>query len=394
MVFPPAMASSLAPTSEAPRYLLHAEAAQDGHVADVLFDGERAFPAMLEAIAAARTEILLESYIFLADRCGRRFIEALGARARAGVCVRLLVDGFGSFSITESWRDELCRAGVIVGTFHPVRPWRPRWAWSVRDHRKLLVVDGSVAFVGGMNLSDDYAPQEWSGRGWHDVQVRLTGPAVAELRAQFFEIWRYAVLEDGNGIAPTTVPAEHPPTGVQVVPVGVGRLRQRFRIRRHYQFLVRRATSSVRLMFGYFIPDLGWLRLLKNAARRGVDVRVMFPARSDVPAVQWAARATYGTLLRAGVQVHEWLPTMLHAKVLAVDGIACAIGSYNLDRRSLLMNWELSVVVAGGDAASVIERQFTADESRCRRVDYEAWKRRGLSRRLLEQLHYAFRAWL
>lgn len=392
------MASSMTSISVPRSYLLHAEAAKDGHELDVLFDGERAFPAMLEAIDGARSEILLESYIFLDDCGGRRFIDALKARALAGVSVRVLVDGFGSFSVFEGWRDELRRAGASLGIFHPVRPWRKRWSWGARDHRKLLVIDGTVAFLGGMNLSVDYAPADWNGSAWHDVQVRLGGPAVAALRSYFFETWRLAAVEErgdpiGNPVG-NPVPIAYPPRGVFVLPLGVGQLRQRFRIRRNYQFLVRRATKSVRLMFGYFVPDLGWLRLLKNAARRGVDVRVMFPATSDVAAVQWAARSTYGTLLRSGVQVFEWLPTMLHAKVLAVDGVACAVGSYNLDRRSLLTNWELSVVVAGGDAASAIERQFTADQSRCRAVDPETWKRRGLGRRLLEQFYYAMRVWL
>lgn len=386
MVFEEAMVAS------ARGYLLHSDSAREGNDPCVLFD-ERAFPAMLEAIAAARDEVLLESYILLDDRCGRRFIDALAAKAQSGVNVLVLVDGFGSFSTDERWRHELRKAGALVETFHPVRPWRPRWAWWVRDHRKLLVVDRTVAFVGGMNVSDDYGPMEWGGRAWHDVMVRLGGPAVADLRAHFFDAWHHAGAEHreatGDGVE-----SAYASDGVYVAPVGVGRLRQRFRVRRHYQHLVRRATSSVRMMFGYFIPDLGWLRLLKNAAKRGVDVRVMFPARSDVPAVQWAARATYGTLLRAGVQVFEWLPTMLHAKVLAVDGVACAIGSYNLDRRSLLRNWELSVVIAGGDAARTIERQFSDDEAQCRRIDATAWRRRGLAHRLLEQLHYAVRAWL
>ncbi len=379
------------------RYLLQPGAAVAGHAVELLF-AEHAYPAMLEAIAGARREVLLESYIFADDGAGRRFCAALLDRARAGVSVLVLVDGFGSLSLDERWKERLRDGGVALAVFHPVRPWRPRWEWSVRDHRKLLVVDGAVAFVGGMNVSDDYAPRAWGGRAWHDAQARVAGPAVSSLRRQFAAAWTRA-----SGARPWTegaegTPAAAPPPaggdGALVQPLGVGGPRERRRIRKHYQFLVRRAERTVRMMFGYFIPDRGWIRLLRNAARRGVDVRVMFPGQTDVPAMMWAARATYGRLLASGVRVFEWQASTLHAKVLSVDRAACAIGSYNLDRRSLLLNWELSVLVAGGEAAAAFEERFELDETTSREVTWEEWEARGPVARIAERFSYALRPWL
>jgi cardiolipin synthase len=146
-------------------------------------------------------------------------------------------------------------------------------------------------------------------------------------------------------------------------------------------------------MAGYFIPDRSWRRLLRNAVKRGVDVRVMFPHQNDILAMQWAAHATYGALLRSGVAVYEWLP-MLHAKVLSVDGVVCAIGSYNLERRSLLLNWELRVLVGDEATARTLDRNFDADLDRCIAIDRTSWARRGLLRRLVERFFYALRRWL
>jgi cardiolipin synthase A/B len=252
-----------------------------------------------------------------------------------------------------------------------------------------------VAFTGGLNIADDYAPAAWGGRDWHDVHCRVTGPAVDDLRRQFVSAWRHASGENGKPPPLGLVPSPLQGTGTARVQVlGVGPLRGRRRIRQHFHFAVRQAQHTVRIMAGYFIPDRGWRRLLRNAVRRGVNVQVMFPHRSDISAVQWAARATYGALLKAGVKLYEWLPSMLHAKVLSVDGMVSSIGSYNLDRRSLLLNWELSVLVGDDATARDLDRRFDADLDRCVALDRATWARRGFFRRLVERFFYALRRWL
>jgi len=377
------------------RYLLHPGEARRGHRVEVYVAGGETYPAMLGAIRAAEREILIETYIWADDATGKEFVEALEERAQKRLDVYALIDGFGSLGLSESTRGRLRDAGVALAVFHPVRPWRRRWAWRVRDHRKLLVVDGTVAFTGGLNIANEYGPAAPSGRHWHDIHSRVTGPAVEDLRRHFFAAWRHATGKDVDQPALAREeprPDRRDEARVQVL--GLGGLRDRRRIRRHYHFAVRQARRTVRIVAAYFVPDRGWRRLLKNAVRRGVDVRVMFAHESDVPAVRWAARATYGELLRTGVSVYEWLPSVLHAKVLSVDGVICAVGSYSLDRRSLLLNWEMSLLVGDDMTARTLERLFDTDLERCVAIDGATWARRGVLERLVERLFYALRRWL
>jgi len=374
------------------RYFLRSDSARPGHHIEILFDGRETFPAMLDAIRTARHEILLEMYTWIDDAVGRLFVDALVNRARDGVHVQILVDGFGSLTLSDAARARLLEAGVQLVIFHPMRPWKPRWAWTVRDHRKLLVVDRAVAFTGGLNLTQEYAPAESGGGDWHDVFALVRGPAVAELRAHFLSAWRHATGRHTRSRA-AKLPAEQadPANGAAVQVLAISRFRGRRRIRNHYRFAVRQARSTVRIMVGYFIPDRGWRRVLRNAVRRGVDVRIMFPHVSDVPAVKWATRATYGRLLRAGVRIYEWLPSMMHAKVLSIDGVVCSVGTYNLDWRSFKHNWELSLLIADAASAARIEERFTADVGQCIEIDALRWSQRGFRIRLIERFFYMLR---
>jgi cardiolipin synthase len=263
----------------------------------------------------------------------------------------------------------------------------------VRDHRKVLVVDGQTAFAGGLNIGDEYAPKEWGGANWHDVHLRIQGPAVRDIQKNFALSFRYASEE-----------AQEPPVVRRNTPAlaGHGRVqvlasdsrRGRSRIRRNYYFAMKRARKRILIQSAYFIPDRALRRVLRNATQRGVEVRVMVPRHSDVRAVFYAGRATYARLLRDGVRIYEWTPTILHAKVISIDGIWTAIGSYNLDRRSLHYNWELSLVVVDAATAATVERNFDADLARCEEVDAAKWAKRGIAERLLERVFYTFRKYL
>ena len=288
------------------RYCLTPHRLKPGHRIQVLVDGSEAYPAMLAAILAAKREVLLESYIFESDSTGRRFHHALCDRALSGVSVRVVVDGAGSWGLSGEDRGALLEAGVQLATFHPVGPWRRRWGWSVRDHRKLLVVDEEVAFTGGLNIGDEYAPSDWGGKGWHDVHVRLECPAVADLRRYFFDAWAFASPDGpvtGSAHAPRH-PADPPhgkPTdgaGARVQPLAIGRFRDRRLIERHLQRAVALSRTRVFIQGAYFIPNRRWRKTLRRAAMRGVDVRVMVPRDSDVPGIRHASRYTYASLLR------------------------------------------------------------------------------------------------
>jgi cardiolipin synthase A/B len=393
------------PVAPGERYCLTPHRMKPGHRLSVLVDGAEAYPAMLAAILGARREVLLETYIFESDATGKRFHHALCDRALAGVSVRLVVDGAGSWNLSGQDRGALLDAGVHLATFHPVGPWRRRWGWSVRDHRKLLVVDEDVAFTGGLNVGNEYAPREWGGKGWHDVHVRVHGPVVADLRRSFFDAWRYA---SPDGVPrklthPRPLPAKHPPEAIappapegtgRVMSLAIGRFRDRRVIEKHLQRAVSLAQTRVFIHSAYFIPNRRWRKTLRRAAMRGVDVRVMVPHHSDVPGIVYASRHTYASLLRGQVRIFEYLPTMLHAKSIVVDGAWCSIGSYNLDQRSLQYNWELVLSIADDDAAFTLEERFARDLAVCREVDPAQWRRRPLWERLQERIFYYFRLWL
>ncbi len=390
------------------RYCLTPHKLKPGHRLSVLMDGAETYPAMLAAILGARREVLLESYIFEGDATGKRFHHALCDRALSGVSVRLVVDGAGSWNLSDSDRDALLEAGVHLATFHPVGPWRRRWGWSVRDHRKLLVVDEEVAFTGGLNIGDEYAPREWGGKGWHDVHVRVHGPVVKDLRRYFFDSWRYASPDgmprrpaqlrpagaDQAGLSGTPELDRARPEGGRVQALGVGRFRDRRLIEKHLQRAVSLSQTRVFIHSAYFIPNRRWRKTLRRAATRGVDVRVMVPHHSDVPGIVHASRYTYASLLRGRVRIFEYLPTMLHAKTIVVDGAWCSIGSYNLDQRSLQYNWELVLSIADDDAAFALEERFARDLALCCEIDAADWRRRPWWQRLKERIFYYFRLWL
>jgi cardiolipin synthase len=379
--------------SESTRYALRPHAMQSGNHVDVLVDGQAAYPAMLAAIAAAKREIHLEVYIWNSDASGMRFVEAVKQKARTGVMVRAIIDAVGSFAMSADVRQGLREAGVQLAEFNPLSPWRARWGWSVRDHRKLLVVDGETAFLGGLNLGDDYAPASWGGRAWHDVHARIRGPAVRDLERLFWSSWRHA---DGPDTVGRLLPAGPPPPGgnARVQVLAVGSRRDRRQIQRACRYALKRATARILIEAAYFIPDRGLRRVLGNAAKRGVDVRLMLPHTSDLPAVQHASRHVYAQLLRHGVRIFEWVPTMLHAKTMLVDDAWCAIGSSNLDRRSVAYNWELMVAVEDVETCRALEATFLSHMASCIEVKAATWAHRGLWPRILEQVFYWFRRWL
>jgi cardiolipin synthase len=377
------------------------ERMQPGHRIELLFGGEAAYPAMLQAIASAREEVLLETYIWNADSNGRRFVDAVCIKAQEGVAVRCVVDGAGSFGFV--WGADMARmrrAGVRLSVFHPVGPWRRRWGWQVRDHRKLLIVDGRLAFTGGMNIGNEYAPKSWGGRGWNDVQARVEGPVLRELHHLFEIAWRYSEPETWEPrrrlppprALPAPVAIHGSTTLVQVL--AVGRFFGRRIVQRHLRHAINAARERVWIQAAYFVPNRVLRLALRRAARRGVDVRIMVPRHMDVPGLGHASRYSWAALLRAGVRIFEWLPGMLHAKTVSIDGAWSTVGSYNLDSRSLLYNWEVALEVLDEEVARKLEAKFTADLESCEPIDPFRWRRRSWWNKLRERFFYFFRVWL
>lgn len=348
--------------------------------------GEDVYAAMAAAIEEARVSVHLETYIFGDDRTGRTFAELLAKKARAGARVRLIYDAVGSIDMDPTLITFMRNAGVQILEYHPVAPWRPRWAWNRRDHRKILVCDGRVGFAGGMNLMDANLPAAEGGADWRDVHARVEGPAALDLDLLFRDVWH---KQTGRWFESAGDPRFGP--GVSPVKVASNQeLLRRFAIREAYVNALHAARTEVSIANSYFMPDWRIRRSLAHAARRGVDVRVLVPGTLDSNAVWHAMRSTYGSLLARGVRLYEWLGPMLHAKAVVVDRQWCAIGSYNLDHRSLQHNLEVNLHVLDRGFAGELADLFRRGLEGARELNLADWRRRPWTDRVLEQFWASF----
>lgn len=369
----------------------HDERFVAGNRVALLVDGEQAFPAMLDAIAAARRQILLEMYWFGSDETGRRFARALGDAAARGVEVALIYDSVGSWESDQEMFDDLVRASVKVVEYNPVQPWKKRFRvarLTRRDHRKILVVDDEVGFTGGINIANQWLPASQDGGQWRDYMARLEGPAVRDLHALFRTTWR---LQDGAPLVHAASPASGPVGEHLVAVLGENYARRRREIVDAYLYNIYRAKQRVWITNSYFIPDRVVVQALKRAARRGVDVRVLVPGESDVLIAQHASRAMWGGLMRSGVRIFEWFGSVLHGKTAVIDGDWATIGSFNLDAQSLRSNLEVNLAVRDESFAVVLEQAFLRDLEAAREVDEHEFAFRPLGNRLLEFVLYRFR---
>ncbi len=363
-----------------------------GNAITVLRSGD-ALNAMLAAIAGARNTVALETYIFEADRTGLRFVDALAERARAGITVRLNYDAVGGLGLETAHVERMRDDGVQIIEYHPIAPWRQRFNLSNRNHRKILVVDDEVGFTGGLNLSDDYATTADGGRGWHDVHCELRGPVVADLARLFRQLW----LAEGGAPYPAPPPAEERatrPGDIVARVVDNTRLRRRGAIRRAYIAAIKAARRTVLFENAYFLPDLPLRRALARAVKRGVEVSVIVPGRSDVRTIEYAGLYIYRRLVTRGIRVLRWTGPMMHAKTAVVDAMWSTIGSYNFDARSFRYNLEVIVEIIDGDIGTAMERHFRADQVTTTPFEVATWDAMAWWHKALAWLAFRFRRWL
>jgi cardiolipin synthase len=352
-----------------------------GNHAEILNNGDAIFPAMTEAIRNARMTVNLESYIFKDDKAGAIIADALIDAARRGVEVRVMVDGTGS---SHSWAilDRMKAAGVKAYIYHPIRLWS-LYKIGRRSHRKILVVDGAISFTGGFCIADDWLGDARNPKEWRDMMVRATGPVSAQMQAIFGENWTYTTGEilAGDKFYPRIAPAGD----LQAQAIKVSRGDSSSLAEMLFILAIQSARKSVHIQNAYFVPDAQIREALVQAAKRGVDVRVMVPGRHiDMPLVRMASRRHYGELLTGGVHILEYNRTMMHNKDAVIDGIFSTIGSINFDQRSLRENAEESLSFYDRDFAARLEATFANDEKSCREVTYRSWKKRGVEQRLVE----------
>jgi cardiolipin synthase len=381
-------------THEIPRrYRQAAQPFVGNNRVELLRDGAEAYPRMLAAIEAAREQCLLEMYWFDSDTAGRRFADALRRAAERGVEVAIIYDAVGSFGADPAMFEELRAAGAHVRVFNPVAPWRRRFRLdylTLRDHRKILVVDGEVGFTGGCNLAAVWLPIDDGGQGWRDDAVRVEGPAVRALASSVLRTWhalggsplrRMRAYGDGHGTS----------GGQSVRVLAESYFRSRREISRAYIRELYAAKERAWIRNAYFIPDGNVKRALGRAARRGVDVRILMPEEIDVGVVRHASRSNWGYLLRHGVRLFEYQAGVMHAKSAVIDGRWSTIGTFNLDYLSLRSNLEINVSVRDPGFGRTMEASFLRDLDQSREIDRPAFTFRPLGDRLLELLVYRFR---
>lgn len=386
---PQARPPSLALREALARYYLPPRHARvPGNACTLLRDGAEAYPAMLEAIRSARRTLHLETYMFIADSVGEEFAEALSQAAERGVKVRVLYDAVGSWASGRAFFDRMRARGVDVRVFNPLSLRRLRRAMK-RDHRKILVSDGEVAFIGGINISAHWAP-EGQGHNWRDDVLRIRGPAVVALERRFTASWRLIAHERFRRLRRLWRLAPPEPRGSAVLSV----LASRRSIHRAYLHAIKRARRSVLVAAGYFIPDRHLVAALRDAAQRGVEVSLVLSGHSDHPFLLHATRAFYERLLTAGVNIYEWHRSVLHAKTAVVDGVWGTVGSYNLERISQLFNHEANVFFADPVLGRRLEESFRKDCGMCHPVDLARFRQRPLWAKALERVLYLFRKML
>lgn len=332
----------------------------------IYHDEEQSLLRLRELISLARHHVHLEYYIFRPDETGTSVRDALIAKARQGVQVRVLVDYLGSWGLNTAFTAPMEEAGIEFDYFLPVSPWQGPWRINFRNHRKILVVDGRIAFTGSHNIGDEYRGRHPTLGLWQDTNLSIEGPAVEQLQEVFVEDWYYTT---GRELTSPEYFPHHEPVGghmVQVIPSGPD-----VEINAILDVVfsaITTARHSVVIMTPYFVPEATLLQALQVAAYGGVKVQLLIPARNDSRLVLWAGRSFYGELIAAGVEIYEFDRGMLHNKVIIVDGHWSMVGSANMDHRSFRLNFELSTVLYDDGLAADLQADFMHFLGQARRI--------------------------
>ncbi len=370
-------------------YLTHGRPTS-GNAVRVLFGGNDAYEAIGAAIDQAEHHVHAEYYLIRNDATGDWFKERLIAAAKRGVEVRLLCDGYGCWAVHNSYFRALKAAGVRVGTFLPMRSLLLQPV-NLRNHRKIVVVDGKVGFTGGLNIGDEYRGQMKGIGEWRDVHMRIEGGAVRGLQRVFFQDWFFATRESMKPTAYFPAPSAgasspHPssPGGATIAVVPSGPDTRNEAIQRIFFGAIAGAETRVWMTTPYFVPDQAIMVAMELAAMRGVDVKLVLPSHSNHAVTFHAGRSFYEPLLEAGVELYEYLPGMVHAKTMVVDSAVSLIGSANMDLRSFRLNFEIHALVHDRDTAAELERTFEKDVAKSRRVSLAEWRARATRMRVFE----------
>ncbi len=362
-----------------------------GNKITLLFDGPQTMAQMITAISAAKDHINLETYIFDQDEMGQRFANLLIEKQRQGIAVSVLYDSVGTIGTPQEFFERMRQGGIRLIAFNPVNPAARvgHWELNNRDHRKILIVDGKLAFTGGVNISSTYAKSSLfrskakanSQVGWRDTHIKIEGPAVAALQWAFLNAW---TQQEGGDLPERTFFPRLTEAGDKIVRVLASKPGGEHEIYKAYALAMQDAKTSIHITSAYFVPDRQIIDALIAAAQRGVDVKLVLPGVSDSGLVFHAGRSFYAQLLAGGVKLYELQVAVLHAKTAVIDGVWSTVGSTNLDMRSFLHNSELNVVILGEPFGREMENAFAEDLRDSREITAASWSERPLSDRFKE----------
>ncbi|MCK0508671.1 phospholipase D-like domain-containing protein [Aromatoleum anaerobium] len=354
-----------------------------GNRVTALQNGDEIFPAMLQAIRGARASITFETYIYWSGEIGREFSDALAERAQAGIPVHVTIDWAGSIKMDERLLRKMEQAGVRVHRYRPLH-WYSLDRLNNRTHRKLLVVDGRIGFTGGVGIADQWLGHAQDPEHWRDSHYRIEGPAVAQMQAAFNDNWIKTTGEVLSG--PAYFPELSPVGDVAAHLFLASPSGGSESMHLMYMMAVTAAKHSIDLAASYFVPDELIVKALIAARQRGVRIRVLLPGPYiDSDAVRFASKAGWGPLLHAGIEIHEYQPTMLHTKLLVVDREVVSVGSTNFDIRSFRLNDEASLNLYDRPFAEKMIAVFEADLAQAQRYTYEMWQQRPMKDKLVEK---------
>ncbi len=377
-----------------------------GNKVELLIDGPTTYDAMFAAIQSAKNNINMETYIIENDEIGQRFAALLISKQRSGVQVNLIYDSVGSSSTPKEFFKPMKESGINILEYNPINPLMARkgWQFNQRDHRKLLIVDGQVAFVGGINISSVYSSGSLGSgsfgkskstkdkQPWRDTHLRLAGPVVNEFQKLFIATWSQ---QKGEPLASKDYFPMPKSKGNDVVrAIGSSPEEAYSQIYATLISAINSAETQVFLTNAYFVPDPQLLAALKEAVQRGVDVRLLLPGKTDSMLVFYASRSYYDELLSAGVKIYERQDALLHAKTALIDGVWSTIGSTNLDWRSFVNNQEINAVMLGQDFGGQMQTMFEKDLESSKLITLEAWRKRSIAARIKERAARLWARWL
>ena len=356
----------------------------EGNRVQLYFSGDETFAAMIEEVARAEQFVNLEMYMFLSDAVGEMIAKALSEKAGEGVPVRVVYDAIGSAAANQELFDEMRLAGVLVEVFRPVAPWRKRSGILGRNHRKNLIIDGRVAFTGGMNLGEVWS-ERYREDSWRDTHLMVEGPAAAACQRFFEEAWKKASGESLKEDCFYGIEESGPGKSACVVVGGSG-FGKRRAIRRLFSGAFANAKRHVVMTVPYFVPPKRVLKIMRRRSLEGVEVQVLVPRNSDVAFADWIREGLYPSLMDDGVEIQEYLKRVLHAKTMVFDDCLSIVGSANFDYLSISLNWELGMVIDDPEIAKQLMVQHQLDMKKSEKVDWDWTETRSWWRRVMSWL--------